>query len=139
MKNHTKLETQVWSAMDQSPEECTIVELFHALAGKWTLPVLYYINLSEVPLRFGEIRRRVDGITTSELTKVLRHLEAKQIVFRRQFNEIPVRVEYSPTPLGASLSDLLRGFNTWLQSHQPEAFVLKHRIEKAESDRAAND
>ena len=103
------------------PEQCTVLDLFHALSGKWTLPVLYHLNLGQGPKRFGEIRRDVGRITTSELTKTLRYLESIGLVTREQYAEIPVRVEYTPTLLGTSLQEPLIAFDAWLQAHQDEA------------------
>jgi DNA-binding HxlR family transcriptional regulator len=102
-------------------EKCTVLDVFHALSGKWTLPVLYHLNLDRGPQRFGELRRAVGRITTSELTKTLRYLESIGLVTRVQYAEIPVRVEYKTTPLGTSLQSPLLAFDEWLQGHQEEA------------------
>lgn len=104
-------------------EECTIAELFHVLSGKWTLPVLYQLQLEEAPVRFGQLCRAVAGITTSELSKTLKLLESIGLVSRNQFNEIPVRVEYRRTELAASLREPLQILAGWLREHEREIIV----------------
>ena len=97
---------------------CTISELFHSLSGKWILPVLYQLQREEGPRRFGELRKAIGSITTSELTKSLRHLETLGLAHREQFNEIPPRVEYRLTELGVSLQAPLEQIASWLVTHQ---------------------
>lgn len=94
---------------------CEATRLFHLLGGKWTLPVLHQLHYASSPLRFGEIRRRVGGITTSELTKTLRLLESKRLVSRRAIAEVPLRVEYTCTELGMSLRGCLENLAEWLK------------------------
>lgn len=102
---------------------CTLPELFQLLSRKWVLPVLYSLQHSPRPLRFGEVLESVGRVTTSELTKTLRYLESLGLIDREQFNEIPPRVEYCCTELGLSLKQPLCDLAAWLQEH-PE--LLQH-------------
>lgn len=106
---------------------CTISDLFHALSGKWTLHVLYQLSLSAEPLRFGQLRREIGDVTTSELTKTLRNLEAMGLINRTQYSQIPVRVEYRLTDSGRSLTQPLGSFSSWLQTHPEDALTMKNR------------
>jgi DNA-binding HxlR family transcriptional regulator len=65
-------------------------------------------HLSDDPRRFGELRRRVTGISEKMLIQQLREMEADGIVTRRDFREIPPRVEYALTEFGVSLVEALR-------------------------------
>jgi DNA-binding HxlR family transcriptional regulator len=60
------------------------------------------------PLRFGELRERVGGISPSTLTERLEELEARGLIRRDVFAEAPPRVEYSLTPEGGALRERLR-------------------------------
>jgi len=71
-------------------------------------------SLDSGPLRTGELRRRVDGISQKMLTQTLQELSSYGIVSRKSYHEVPPRVEYSLTPLGASLSQLLRHLEAWV-------------------------
>jgi len=97
---------------------CVVSELFEALSGKWTLPVLYQLHIRTEPIRFGELQRAVGRITQKELSKTLRMLESLELVQREQFPEIPPRVEYRVTELGASLRAPICGLADWLTEHR---------------------
>ena len=73
--------------------------------------------LSEGPIRTGELARRAGGISQKMLTQTLRELVRHGIVRRRDFGEVPPRVEYSLTPLGESLSQLVRQIEAWVESN----------------------
>lgn len=73
------------------------------LSGKWKILILWYVAFYRVQ-RFGELMRRLDGITQSTLTKQLRELEADGFLRRKVYPEVPPRVEYSLTALGESFS-----------------------------------
>lgn len=76
-----------------------IIPLLH---GKWELQIMLEVCRADV-LRFGEYKRRLPNITNSVLTAALRNLERWGLITRKQYNEIPPRVEYAPTEKGKSL------------------------------------
>lgn len=76
------------------------------LGGKWKPLIMYH--LSEAGrLRFGELGRRMPGITQKMLTQQLRDLEADGLVLRQVFAQVPPKVEYSLTELGLSARPVL--------------------------------
>lgn len=87
------------------------------------------ITLSGGPLRFTQLRQRVDGISGKVLTETLRDLERDGIVLRTAHAEIPPRVEYELTPLGQTLREPLTALARWAEAH----------IEDVERARAAHD
>lgn len=76
-----------------------IIPLLH---GKWELQIMMEICRVDV-LRFGECKKRLPKVTNSVLTAALRNLESWGLITRTQYNEIPPRVEYTPTGKGKSL------------------------------------
>lgn len=76
-----------------------IVPLLH---GKWELQIMMEICRADI-LRFGECKKKIPSITNSVLTAALRNLENWGLITRKQYSEIPLRVEYSPTKKGKSL------------------------------------
>ena len=82
------------------------------LGGKWKIMILWYVTAYRVQ-RFGELQRRLDGVTQSSLTKSLRELERDGFLHREVFGEVPPRVEYTLTPLGESFAPLLHTMLEW--------------------------
>ena len=82
------------------------------LQGKWKLQVIYELIIQS-PMRFGELRKALSGITNTMLTNVLRDLEADGLVDRIQYNEIPPHVEYSLTDKGRDLLPVFYAITDW--------------------------
>lgn len=90
-------------------------KLQSVIGGKWKILILWYVAFYKVQ-RFGELLRRLDGITQSTLTKQLRQLEEDGFLRRQVYPEVPPRVEYSLTELGQSFVPLLNQMLEWSQS-----------------------
>ena len=67
----------------------------------------------QAPGHFGQLRRRLEGITQSTLTKQLRELEQDGFLHREIYREIPPRVEYRLTELGESFIPVLYQMLSW--------------------------
>ena len=104
----------------QSPEmlaRCVPMASIQAvLGGKWKILILWSISFYKVQ-RFGQLLRRLDGITQSSLTRQLRELEQDGFLHREIFPEIPPRVEYSLTELGQSFVPILHQMMVWSERH----------------------
>lgn len=90
---------------------CPVSATLELIGGKWKPVILY--NLSSGTKRFGEIAVRIPTISRKVLTEQLKALENDGLVERKQFNEIPPRVEYSLTSLGESLSPIMNEIALW--------------------------
>jgi DNA-binding HxlR family transcriptional regulator len=97
---------------------CPSRQILDVLANKWTMLVMG--ALSGGPLRFGQLRRRLDGVTQKMLTQTLRTLERDGLVTRTVYPTVPPRVEYAATPLGRSVTELLTGIRVWSEEHIDE-------------------
>ncbi|ONI47663.1 hypothetical protein AN644_04385 [Candidatus Epulonipiscium fishelsonii] len=82
--------------------ECSVIFSLEILSKKWIVPIICSLGQHDV-LRFGELSRCIDGITSASLTSSLKELQSLNIVSRIQYNEMPIRVEYSLTKLGKEL------------------------------------
>ena len=91
---------------------CPITPLLLILQGKWKNQVLYELCIKE-PIRFGELKKNLVGITNTMLTNSLRELEVDGLISREQFNEIPPRVEYSFTQKGRDLMPVFYAMMNW--------------------------
>ena len=86
------------------------------LSGKWKILILWYVAFYHVQ-RFGELMRRLDGITQSTLTKQLRELEADGFLHREIYPEVPPKVEYTLTEMGKSFVPVLEHMMCWSEAH----------------------
>lgn len=83
--------------------------LLGVLAGPWTIYLLWVLS-TDGPMRFGALRRRIEGISTKVLTERLRMLEAEGFVTRHYEPTVPPQVTYSPTERIAELIPVLKLF-----------------------------
>lgn len=86
------------------------------LGGKWKILILWYVSFYKVQ-RFGELRKRIDGITQSTLTKQLRELERDGFLHREIYKEVPPKVEYTLTELGESFMPILQSMFEWSEKY----------------------
>ena len=94
---------------------CPIEAALEQIAGKWKGLIIHH--LMEETLRFNELSRRVGSVTQRSLTKQLRELEAAGIVRREVYAVVPPRVEYSLTPKGRKLRDVMTALREWGLEH----------------------
>ncbi|MFJ2889532.1 winged helix-turn-helix transcriptional regulator [Streptomyces sp. NPDC087305] len=85
------------------------------LADKWTAVALY--GLSQGPVRHGELVDLIGGISRKVLTQTLRRLQAHGLIQRHAYAEVPPRVEYELTPLGATLIDPIHMLTEWARAN----------------------
>lgn len=87
------------------------------LQGKYKLPILYCLQL-DGPTRYNELRRRMETATHRSLTTALKELENDGLIIRKDYGEIPPRVEYSLSARGKTLEPVLDVFCYWGQEHR---------------------
>ncbi len=97
---------------------CKTRQTLELIASKWT--VLIIVALSCCPLRYGQIKRIVEGISHKMLAQTLRQLENDGLVSRTVYPLSPPQVEYALTPLGLSLSQAMDSLCIWGQQHYHE-------------------
>jgi DNA-binding HxlR family transcriptional regulator len=68
-------------------------------------------------MRFSALRERVNGISEKMLAQTLRELERDRLLIRRQFREVPPRVEYGLTPAGVEVAQRLNYLIGWIEDH----------------------
>lgn len=97
-------------------EQCPVEVGLNILSGRWKLKILWH--LSGGTLRFNELQRLLGCITTKTLTQQLRELEEQGIITRKVFPEIPPKVEYSLSELGATLKPILAQLCDWGKTYR---------------------
>jgi DNA-binding HxlR family transcriptional regulator len=116
----------VWNVYD---ENCPTRLVLGRIADKWT--VLIVGRLARGPLHFGELRREVGGISQKVLTQALRALERDGLVARRVAARSPLRVEYSLTPLGRTLVDMLDQVRRWAEGNIESVLAARKAFDSA--------
>lgn len=99
-------------------ESCPVIFALNILSKKWVVPVICELGRNKV-CRFNDMMREIDGITTVMLTHVLKSLQGLGIVSRIQYNEMPLRVEYSLTPEGEEFLPSIFSLARWGASTHP--------------------
>ena len=108
--------TRTRTPASAAAKEALVHEMLERVADKWTLLVIDALD-SETELRFSRLRERLGGVSQKMLTKTLRRLERDGLVVRRVHAEVPPRVDYRLTRLGASLGKSVCGLWTWVEAH----------------------
>ncbi len=99
-------------------EDCRMVrEILDLVGDKWSLYIIG--SLKDGPVRFNELRRRIEGISQRMLTITLRGLERDGLVKRTLFPTIPPRVDYELTDMGRSLLEPVMALTLWANANQP--------------------
>lgn len=99
-------------------DPCPIGPVGELIFGRWTSHVLWVLG-HEGRLRFGDVQRRLPGVTPKVLTSRLRQLERDGLVSRHYHPEVPPRVEYELTELAESIIPVLRTLVAWSDEHLP--------------------
>lgn len=98
------------------------------MSGRWKAVILFH--LMDGTKRFGELRRKLPGVTQRMLTLQLRELQRDGVVQRVVYAEMPPKVEYSLTQFGHSLTPVLIAMRDWGRSHR-ETLIATRQAEKA--------
>ena len=95
-----------------SLDNCPLTFALNLIGGKWRLPIIWALSKNGT-MRYNELKRSIDGITNMMLTQSLKELELSGITNRKQFMEVPPRVEYSLTDNGENLIPALKALADW--------------------------
>ena len=95
----------------QCPAETTL----EFLNGKWRPMVIFW--LMDGPMRFNELQRRLGAVTHRTLSKTLKEMEADRLVARKDYGEIPPRVESAMNDRGRSLKPVLEAMERWAREN----------------------
>lgn len=99
--------------------ECPIGKGLAAVGGRWKMRIICALFVDGTQ-RYNDLVRKTTGITNAMLSSSLKELEADGIVTRKQFEEIPPRVEYSLTEHGRELWPILHRLAHWAKGETPD-------------------
>ncbi len=94
-------------------EHAVIIEnVLKVIGGKWKVLIVFHLSQNEV-VRFGELKRKIPGVTQRILTNQLREMEADDLVVRKVYPEVPPKVEYSLSDVGRELKAVYIEMKKW--------------------------
>lgn len=105
-----------------------IRETLSRVGDKWSLLIIR--TLSDAPLRFNELRRRIDGVSQRMLTRTLRELERDGLVTRTVTPTTPPSVEYALNDLGRSLLEPVKALVAWTMANYPRISHYQQQFDK---------
>lgn len=92
---------------------CSLDYALRKIGGKYKGRTLWYIYNEDNVLRYGELKRILQNITSKMLTQTLRELEEDELIHREVYREVPPRVEYSLTDTGMELIPFIEHLRLW--------------------------
>ena len=102
---------------------CPFVTTQKILQGKWAILILHY--MSDGPVRFNALQKMVPDMTHATLSKQLKQLEAYNLIIRKEYPQIPPKVEYDLSEVGKnflpvldSIKDFGNKYIDYLQTRQ---------------------
>ncbi|WP_330636965.1 helix-turn-helix domain-containing protein [Acidaminobacter sp. JC074] len=85
---------------------------FSLISGKWKMHILFWLWKKEV-MRYGQLKKALNGVTHKVLSVQLKELESDGIISRKEYPQVPPKVEYALTEKGLSLMPVLQALCTW--------------------------
>lgn len=110
---------------------CPAQRVLETIADKWSIVVIY--ALSRETMRYSELQKLIGGVSQKMLTQTLRKLERDGLVERYVHPVVPPKVEYSLTPLGKTLTELLQAVCQWAEVHLEEIEAARVQYDQRDS------
>jgi DNA-binding HxlR family transcriptional regulator len=115
--------------------KCGLDVALAVIGGKWKPLILFH--LADESRRYGDLRRAIGAVSDKMLIQQLKEMEADGIVDRRDFKEIPPKVEYSLTAFGQTLAGALQPLCVWGTQHRTDVEKLMARRNTSETETLA--
>ena len=93
-------------------ETCPLNRAMALIGGKWKMQILCSLS-NNGPTRYNQLKKTLDGVSNTVLANALRELEEDKLVTRREYLEVPVRVEYAITEPCRQLIPILDALGDW--------------------------
>ena len=90
------------------------------ISGKYKMVILYCLMEFKV-VRYNELKRYIKRISHKTLSVSLKELEKDGLILRKEYPQIPPKVEYSLSNKGCSLMEILDKLCVWGELHKSEA------------------
>ena len=101
--------------METSAVKCPAEFTLAMISGRWKIPIVFHLLSGRK--RFSDLARALTGVSQKMLTQQLREMERNGLVMRQVYAQVPPKVEYSLTVLGASLRPVVEAMCHWGETH----------------------
>lgn len=108
---------------------CPTRQILDRIGDKWAILIL--LSLTEGPVRFNALRRRIGGISQKVLSQALKSLERDGLITRTAIATVPVTVEYAMTPLGRTLIAIVDDLARWAETNLETMMAAQSRYDEA--------
>ena len=98
--------------LQPSPFEYTL----SLIGGKWKMMIMFRLSYNGT-MRYGVLKKEINGITHKMLSSQLKELEKDELIIRKEYHQIPPKVEYSLSEKGLSLMPVLNAMCDWGKPH----------------------
>ncbi|BDF69368.1 HxlR family transcriptional regulator [Oscillospiraceae bacterium] len=93
-------------------DSCPLNRAMQLIGGKWKMQILCALS-NNGPTRYNALKRSLDGVSNTVLSAALKELEQDGLVLRREYLEVPVRVEYEIKARARALMPILDALGDW--------------------------
>ncbi len=97
----------------EKPTSCAVIDIWEVLGKRWSLLIIKNLSTKDT-IRFNELKRALDGISSTVLSERLLELEREGLVSKKIYPEVPPRVEYSLTAQAKELEVIIKELGRWV-------------------------
>lgn len=109
-------------------DSCPVRNVIARFGNKWALLVLLVVKENR-NVRFNVLSKLIPDISTKMLSNTLKVLEADGLLVRTVYPEVPIRVEYTLTPLGESLMPIIDSLTAWALGNMEQIKKNRTKVE----------
>lgn len=99
---------------------CTVEYALSLFNGKWKARIICEIGSHQV-IRYSQLKKNIIDASDAALSASLHELKRDNLITRKQYNEMPIRVEYSLTPAGKELLEVFNQLSKWATKYSKES------------------
>ncbi|HSQ13212.1 MAG TPA: helix-turn-helix domain-containing protein [Candidatus Deferrimicrobium sp.] len=110
--------------MKANATKCPAEFTLAMIGGRWKIPIVFHLFAGRK--RFSDLARALTGVSQKMLTQQLREMARDGLVTRQVYPQVPPKVEYSLTVLGASLRPVVEAMCRWGEAHG-----VRHEVREA--------
>ena len=101
-----------YEEINSQPFEYTL----ELIGGKWKMQIIFWLGKKEV-LRYGELKKALGSVTHKMLSNQLKELEQDGLIIRKEYPQVPPKVEYRLSEKGSSLEPVMMSICMWGYEH----------------------